>query len=72
MERDIKMNTRRRSFNKKNAKRAFLTKASDNRTAQIHVTGVYIIYALTSYEVINCNSIHVLRQSGKISSTKKI
>ena len=39
--RDIKMDARRRSVNKYDAKKIFVTKASDNHTTEIHVTEVY-------------------------------
>ena len=35
------MDVRRMSFNKSDAKKPFVTKASDNPTSKIHVTGVY-------------------------------
>ena len=38
---DIRMDVRRMLFNKSDAKKPFVTKASDNRASKSHVTGVY-------------------------------
>ena len=39
--RDIKIDARRRSVNKNDAKKPFAAKASDNHASETHVTGVY-------------------------------
>ena len=41
--RDITMDARRRSIIKNDAKKLFVTKASDNHASETHTTGVYIL-----------------------------
>ena len=57
------MDVRMMPVNKNDAKKLLVTKASYNHTSESRVTGVYLPYALTPFDLISYNSVHIFRKS---------
>ena len=66
------MDARRRSINKYNAKKLFVTKASDNYTLETHTAEIYTPYATECRDLMWYNLMYILREPVSIFRIEKI